>query len=339
MKKQFGFSIVELMIAITLGMLVTGAVMSVFLTSSKTNKTQDNMARLQENARFALNKMQTDIRMAGYRGCLGRKGSTPDFVKTPTTNVTNVINSYGYEDNLAISLQGFKASGASWSPALDASISGAIPTPSAGSDVITVRMGVGTGTPLTAAMASSSADIPIASNPDNLAVGSTALIADCVTSTVFKVTGVTATTVNHTAVSNTTTNLGRAFGTDAMVMPISTVTYYVGASNDLSAGLSLWRKTNGGSSEELADNVESLKMLYGEDINGDLSPDKYVTADNVTNMNNVIAVKLMLLTRTSDDKLSANGQNYTFNGVATVPADKRIRRAYSAVITIRNRAT
>lgn len=340
MKKQFGFSLVELMIAITLGLIVTGAVISIFLTSSQTNKTQDNMARLQENARFALNKMQTDIRMAGYRGCLGRKGSTPDFVNTPTTNVTNIINGIGYENNLAASLQGFKANGVGWLPVLDASISGTIPAPSAGSDVITIRMGVGTGTPLTSVMANGLAVIPIASNLDNLAVGSTALIADCVTSTVFKVTGVTAVTVDHAAGSNSIADLGHAFGTDAMVMPVSTITYYVGPSSDLAGGQSLWRKINGGNSEELADNVETLKMLYGEDINGDLAPDKYVTADNVADMNNVIAVKLMLLTRTSADKLSANGQNYTFNGVAgIVPGDKRIRRAYSAIITIRNRAT
>ncbi len=335
MKKQLGFSLVELMIAVTLGLIVSGAVIALFLTSSKANQTQDNLARLQENARFALIKMQADIRMAGYRGCLGRKGSAPS---TATTLVTNVINGIGYKDNFALSVQGFNGV-SSWTPALDASISGVLPAPTPGSDVITVRMGVGAGVPLAAVMANSSADISIAANTDGLTVGNTALIADCVVSTVFSVTAIAATSISHANGLNATADLGRAFGTDAVVMPVSTITYYVGPSSDLANGLSLWRKTNANASEELADNIEKLKILYGEDTNGDLSPDKYVTADNVVNMNNVIAVKLMLLTRTTNDNLSTTGQNYTFNGVpAIVPVDKRVRRTFTLVTTIRNRA-
>ncbi|MEI8362190.1 MAG: PilW family protein [Betaproteobacteria bacterium] len=335
MKKQFGLSLVELMIAMAIGLVVSGAVMVLFLTNIKTNQTQDNMARLQENARFALIKMQTDIRQAGYRGCLGRKGAAPS---SATTSVNNVITGFGYKDNLAMPVEGFYGE-AAWTPALDASISAVAPTPTVGSDVITVRMGVGTGVPLTAVMANGSANISIAANTDGLAVGDTALIADCVASTVFSVTTIAATSISHAVGSNATADLGRAFGTDAVVMPISTITYYVGASSDLTGGLSLWRKTNGNASEELADNVEKLKILYGEDTNGDLSPDKYVTANNVTDMNDVVAVKLMLLTRTSDDNLSANGQSYTFNGApAITPTDKRIRRTFTLVTTIRNRA-
>ena len=335
MKKQFGFSLVELMIAITIGLIVTGAVSALLMTSINANKTQDNMARLQENARFALIKMQADIRMAGYRGCLGRKGSTASSATTP---VTNVINGIGYKDNLGMSVQGFYGT-SGWTPGLDASISGVSPSPTVGSDVITVRMGVGLGVPLTAVMANGSADIPIAANTDGLSVGDTALIADCVASTVFSVAAVNAVSIGHAVGSNATADLGRAFGTDAVVMPVSTITYYVAPSSDLTGGLSLWRKTNGNASEELADNIEQLKILYGEDTNGDLAPDKYVTADKVINMNNVIAVKLMLLTRTSEDHLSANGQKYSFNGVKTItPVDNRIRRAFTLVTTIRNRA-
>lgn len=335
MNKQSGFSLVELMIAVTLGLIVITAVSSIFLSSNKTNKTQENLARLQENARFALNKMQTDIRMAGYRGCLGRKGSAP---AAEVTLVNNIIKGSTYADDFFLALQGFNAGAAAWSPALDGSIAAAIPAPTAGSDIISVRMSTGTSTPLSALMANKSATIAIAANPDNLAVGDTALIADCVTSTVFKITGITATSIEHSTATNTVENLGRAFDTDALVTPIATVTYYVGPSADLANGLSLWRKTNNSSSEELVDNVEQLQITYAEDSNADWAPDKYVSADNVTDMNNVIAVKLMLLTRTTDDKLSSQGQNYTFNGVLTTPSDKRIRRAFNLVITLRNRA-
>lgn len=337
MKKQSGFSIVELMVAVVLGLVISAAISVIFLTSNKTNKTQDNTARLQENARLAINKMQTDIRLAGYRGCNGKK--VPPLPPLPPLD-SNIIAAITYVNNMGLSLQGFNGGASSWSPALDGSISGASPAPALGSDVITIRMGVGAGVPLSAALANGLATIPITSNTDNLLIGSAALIADCEQSIAFIVTATTATTLSHTAGSNTVADFGRAFGTDALVMPVSTVTYYVAPSSDLVGGLSLWRTTNGGASEELADNVEKLKILYGEDIDGDLAPDKYVTANNVLNMNNVIAIKLMLLMRTSDDNLSALGQSYTFNGVAgIVPTDKRIRRTFTTTVTIRNRAT
>jgi len=338
MNKQSGFSLVELMIALTLGLIVVGAVTSIFLSSNKSNQTQENMASLQENARFALNRMQTDIRMAGYRGCSGIRGTTP---AAAAAERNNIITTIGFFDNLEQPLAGFNASGGGWAPALDGStLDGSIASqaPSAGSDIISVRMATGRGTPVTATMADASAAITITANPDNLAVGDTALIADCRNFTVFRVTAITNTAIEHSTDLNFQANLRRAFTIDAVVMPTATVSYYVAPSADLTNGLSLWRRTNGGNSEELVDNVEQLQIIYGEDINGDWVPDRYVSADNVIDMNNVIAVKLMLLTRTTDDGLSATGQNYTFDGASITAGDKRIRRAFNLVITLRNRA-
>lgn len=335
MKKQLGFGMVELMLAIALGLIVTGAVIALFLTNTKTDRMQDSMARLQENARFALVTMQTDIRMAGYRGCLGQKGASSSAA---TTAVNNVINSIQYKDDLALAVQGFNGT-SNWSPTLPPSISSASPPPTEGSDVLTLRMATGTGSQLSAAMTSSTSDIPLVANTDGITVGSTALIADCEASTVFSVTSITATSISHAVGANTTADLGRPFGTDAVVMPVSTITYYVAPSSDVTGGLSLWRQRNNAASEEIADNIEQLKILYGEDTNSDLIPDRYVTAANVVDMNHVIAIKLMLLTRTPGDNLSANGQRYTFNGVPSIAApDKRIRRAFTLVTTIRNRA-
>lgn len=333
MNKQRGFNLVELMIALVLGLIVSAAVFSIFVSSLKTNKSQDNLARLQENVRYVLNRMQSDIRMTGYRGCLGRKGTTAD---TETTLVNNIINTIDYANNFDLPLQGFHSTTTSWLPSLDASISSQ--SPSADSDIITIRFAAGTGTPLNATMTNGSADIPIAGNPDNLVAGDNVLIADCVQSTIFKLSSISTSAISH-ATGNTTTELGRAFSSDAVVMPISTITYYVAPSAEITNGLSLWRKNNLLASEEMANNIEKLKILYGEDLDGNLSPDKYVTANKVSDMKNVIAIKLMLLASTTDDKLSSTGQQYTFNGVAdNVPTDNRIRRAFNQIITIRNRA-
>lgn len=63
-----GFSLVELMIALTLGLLLSAGIISVYL-SSKTNFAQDEeVARVQENGRFAINILSKNISMAGFYG-------------------------------------------------------------------------------------------------------------------------------------------------------------------------------------------------------------------------------------------------------------------------------
>lgn len=66
--KQRGFSLAELMIAMTIGLLVTLAVGSLFLTSRQTYRQNDAMAKMQENARFAMELITQDLRHAGFFG-------------------------------------------------------------------------------------------------------------------------------------------------------------------------------------------------------------------------------------------------------------------------------
>jgi type IV pilus assembly protein PilW len=69
LKAQTGLSLIELMIAITLGILLTSAMISLFINSKKSYRINENMSRLQENAKFAMTFISRDIRMADYRAC------------------------------------------------------------------------------------------------------------------------------------------------------------------------------------------------------------------------------------------------------------------------------
>lgn len=63
---QAGFSLIELMVASTIGLLIMAAVLTLFLNVSRTN---DEMARtnvLIENGRFAIQLLQSDIAHAGF---------------------------------------------------------------------------------------------------------------------------------------------------------------------------------------------------------------------------------------------------------------------------------
>ena len=71
-----GVTLVELLVAITLGAIIMAGAVTLFVNNRDTYKTTNELSRLQETARFALDMMVKDIRMAGYFGCADR----PDTV-------------------------------------------------------------------------------------------------------------------------------------------------------------------------------------------------------------------------------------------------------------------
>lgn len=68
---QRGMTLVEVMIAMTLGLLVTLAVTSLFLSQQDSYRQNEAASRMQENARFALELITQDLRHAGFFGELG----------------------------------------------------------------------------------------------------------------------------------------------------------------------------------------------------------------------------------------------------------------------------
>lgn len=64
MKIQKGFTLIELMIALALGLIVVAAAAMLFLTGVKSSQVQQGMADLQDNANFGLNYITQDVRLA-----------------------------------------------------------------------------------------------------------------------------------------------------------------------------------------------------------------------------------------------------------------------------------
>jgi len=69
-KYQKGVSLLELLIAVTLSVFIAAALISLFINSKQSYRINENMSRLQENARFAVTYLARDLRMADYRGCI-----------------------------------------------------------------------------------------------------------------------------------------------------------------------------------------------------------------------------------------------------------------------------
>lgn len=68
-RRAGGFSLVELLLALALGLVVVAGIVQLFVSNSRTYETLNAQARLQENARFALEFISQAARSAGFFGC------------------------------------------------------------------------------------------------------------------------------------------------------------------------------------------------------------------------------------------------------------------------------
>ena len=336
-RRARGFSLVELMVASTVGVIILGVIGSVYDNSKQVARVNDTISRLQENGRFAIQLLDRDLRMAGYRGCGG-----------PTIPPVDVLDSTSFPYQYDVGLTGNHASGAGWLPTLDATVAALSPAPLAGGDVVTIRHIDGPGIPLSARMASAAGTLQVSAGSP-LATGDILLVADCAAAAIFRATSFAAGTgvIGHAAATgsapaNTTTNLGQIFGTDASVYRLVTRTYFLAPSARKPNTKSLWINSvpsYDGQPQplEMVEGVERFLLLYGEDLDADRAANRYVTADAVGNWTNVVSAKALLLLATTNDNMAMSPQPYQFNGVATTPTDRRLRQSLTSVITLRNR--
>ncbi len=76
-KLSRGFGLIEIMVALVLGLVISMGVIQIFVASRGTYTAQNTSARMQEDARFVLSKMMQEIRMSGMFGCLSVDNLTP----------------------------------------------------------------------------------------------------------------------------------------------------------------------------------------------------------------------------------------------------------------------
>mgnify|MGYP006187745937 CR=1 FL=1 len=84
-----GFSLVELMIALTIGLFLVGGMLAVVLSSTSTARTRDRAVDMQTNGRYAIELLKRDIQHAGFLG-----GTSLFYPDAPTAiPVINVCDS------------------------------------------------------------------------------------------------------------------------------------------------------------------------------------------------------------------------------------------------------
>jgi type IV pilus assembly protein PilW len=322
--KQQGMTLIEILIALVLGSFLLAGIYKIFLSSNQNYRMQEGLSRMQESGRFAMEFISRDIRMAGYQGCSTATANNISSPQNPNPNpVPITLPALGN-----FSLTGNDTVANNW----NAIACGVSDDCIAGTDVISYHFGGECGA-LTGNMATNNANIQIsAANSCNIQPYDLLLISDCATSDIFIATssssGGGTQTIAHANNQNITPMLGAVYGSDAKIYKINSATFFLrtGANGQPS----LWKMDNtkaasGGTNPvELIESIENMQILYGEDTNADSTPDYYVAAGSVVNMNNVVSVRITLTTRTINNRLATIG-------------DGRLRQTYTTTIGVRNR--
>jgi type IV pilus assembly protein PilW len=333
--QQSGFSLVELMVAMTLSLILMAGALSILYNSKLTYNDNDRLARLQEAGRAAVELILRDARAAGFPGCV-RKAR---FSSMRVTNNTTLLW------NLSQPVFGYEATGGAWAPALDTTN---IPSATAGSDVLVLR-GSRQGWPIlrtTAPLASMVAPIAVQTAANAVVPANTPMvISDCEGTTVFVATSVTgagtARVVNHvtgTTPGNVDTSVGRMFAIGSEVIPVQTIIYYV---RDTGTGPALYQKIGAANPQPMIEGVERMQLLFGIDTNADSVVDQYVKANLVPSWNDVISINIALLIRSNaQTNTDTDTRQYTLLDEPTLGPfnDRRQRSLFITTVALRNRA-
>jgi len=329
-------SLVELMVGIAIGLFVVAVMGVVYVGSKTTFVAQESGSRLQENGRFVMDTIANDLRMSGFRGCLGA---------APLDNALNSPSALLY--NFVEPIWGSHASGSGWSPALPTPADGLAALPAG--DVLVVRRPTGLGWALIGEMAST-ADALTITPTTGFTQGDLLVVADCAGGSALQATNATPGAdgrIAHVAgaggvspgVSRNT--LGRVFSNDARVWRMQTLIYYLAASARRSGETALWVYVSpaydgAARSSELVTGVERMALTFGVDTDGDFAADRFQSADQVSSWSQVVAARIELVLVGNSDTRTTVIQPYAFGGQTVTPTDQRQRSVMSMLVSLRN---
>lgn len=329
-RQSSGFGLVELMIAMTIGLILLGGIGYVFLGSQLTFRTQDDFSRIQENVRYALETVGVDVRMAGYAGCVNLAA-----INTASPISVGVIANNPPAVDIGDALRGYV--GATWAAP------GAAPaTWVADTGVLHIIRASEAGVTLTGNLTPTNANVQITGNPYNFAVGEALLVSNCETADLFRATTISSSggtvTIPHSNAMNTANFTVNQYQNGAEVFRVVSTTYFI-ATNP-AGNPALYRRPEGGDAEELVENVEDIVMRFGIDNNNDFIVDSYAEAGDVTNWRQVLTARVSMVFRGNSDNVATQSQSSYVVEYATVnlPAsDRRLRQVVTATYGLRNR--
>lgn len=339
-----GFTLIELMVAMVLGLIVIAGVTSVFLAGQQSFRTNDALANVQDSSRVAFELMARDIRVAGLTGCNSTNNRVTNVLMNAPGNPGAPSAPVWWAD-WSNAVHGYDVS----SPTADPALAGLNQVPgtdsvellSAGNLSVTIANDVpGTGFTLNQPTSDVGVgDVIVACSPDH---------ASIMQITGPTVAGSTTLQVNYNtgasvSPGNCSNNLGfpnnactgnspdYTFPPNSRIAKLTGVDWYIGTNPQ--GGKSLYRvslQNSGGTmtttAQEMVRNVETMMITYLNPAIGAIG-NKFQTASVITANNGwagVTAVNVAL-------KIQSTFQR------ASVTGNAPITRNYAFTTTVRNR--
>jgi type IV pilus assembly protein PilW len=351
-RHQAGMSLIELMIAIAIGLALLAGLSSLYVSTSKARAEFNKTSEQVENGRFALQSITRDIEMAGFYGRASQPLATSSYALSDPCATTPSSMGFSITPTLTVPLPVY-------GPALAATVppclATTLPNMRAGAEVLTVSYASGS----------------VTATPD----GTEYYLqrSNCQTDSVSMV-------YSNKASDFTLHNKPPAGSTDCSASPSAELrkyverTYYVatcdvcsGAGADTTPTLKMAEFVNGVTGaiqvSSLVTGIEDVHYSYGIDVDNNGSPDCYVdnpsdtsavppdctaaitaaaypwTTSATANWANVTAVRLNLLSRNLDNTASWTDTRTYDLGRATVNGpygDHYKRHVYGTVARVWN---
>jgi len=336
LSRQAGISLVEILVALVISLFLLAGIVQVYTGNRATFAFTNGLAEIQESGRFALDLMSQDLRLSGEWGCIG-------FDPDDTTNINDTLGG-GNVSGYVAWFHDF----VNFPPIFGSNNAGGL----GNSDTLVIRGGKPGQANVEAELASGTFSTATeqrlhTSRITSLAAGDIIVVARCgandlalpAEADILPVTSIN----NTTNPTQTRINLGsvksQQFENDAMVIELQTVSYFI--ANNANGQPALFRGEFNAAPQELIEGVDDMQILYGiddgDDTNNNRFPVQYLTANNVADFNDVVAIRIQLLLRSIDDFITDAPQTYTFNGTQVTAPDRRIRQVFTTTVALRNR--
>ena len=348
--RQRGLSLIELMVAMALGLIMMAGLTQIFISNKRSFTLSQALAYVQESGREGAAMLAREIRNADYWGCI-----------TKATEVANNLkDGSGSEllDNLAMGVQIYP----------DTDTTNSIVD---GSHVIVLRGIDANNSVQVDKVPAPTATALHVSDASSFNVGDILMVSDCENANIFQATSVT----NGDIVGHSTTNniniepgnqkheMPKKYTENASIFRPSVVRYSVQFDDDGRRALVMERlqlSNNGknattlGDPIELVGNVRDLRTEIGLDTTNPAdqivddwqSPPAENDANAANTLAQVLAVRVSLLIRSQDQFAGDSPGDYCFPGWLTctdastglqTPTDRALYRSYTFTASIRNR--
>ncbi|HED35649.1 MAG TPA: prepilin-type N-terminal cleavage/methylation domain-containing protein [Gammaproteobacteria bacterium] len=371
--KQAGYSMLELLVAMAIGVLVLGSAITLQVSNREGFKATTSELEMKTSAKMAAEFIGTSLRSVGAMGCRtvdayqnvqqeDRVAKTaPSYNIVLTSSANGTTYSANEDFNAGHEILGYDANASGWVPAPDSVLN--LNSMTAGSDAITLRGGVGESYVIAAGRiygdttynldVQAGTDISI--KPNDYAVASS-----CKTAEVFRVTSVGSDNIgraggNGNAVGELTQEFGIEREGFAELRRVATTSYYI--ANNARGVPTLYRNVDGVSSP-LVEGVEHMMIDYGVEDSAVLRnvANRYLTASAIQSTcdtplsvplksgclwPNVVSLRVSFIMRSRDEIFGKNvTKTYTLPGAVNQDynkADKYTRAIYSSTFVVRNR--